>query len=118
MDTIDRLQEILDPKQRVYEEVNRALSRETEHLKNVDRIVCADGFSMSVQASAFHYCSPRDNEGPYTAVEIGYPSEKVDDFMEYIDGGEDDDPTSTVYGYVPLKIVAKTVDTHGGFSKT
>lgn len=37
-----------------------------------DRIVCADGFSVSVQASRTHYSMPRDNDGPYTHVECGY----------------------------------------------
>ena len=38
-------------------------------------IKCKDGFTMSVQASSDHACTPRDNTGPYAAVEIGYPSE-------------------------------------------
>ena len=38
------------------------------------RIVCADGFSMSVQAHAGSYCTPRQNEGPHTHMEGGYPS--------------------------------------------
>jgi len=45
------------------------------------RVVCKNGFSLSVQASQYRYCSPRSDTGPYTHVEIGYPSfEEVGDF--------------------------------------
>jgi len=34
-------------------------------------IVCRDGYSYSVQASVFTYCSPREDNAPrYTAVEV------------------------------------------------
>jgi len=39
------------------------------------RIFCVDGFNMSVQGSAGHYCSPRSLEKDYYKMEIGYPSE-------------------------------------------
>ncbi len=84
------------------------------HLDHVPQIVCADGFKMSVQASAYHYCYPRNSKGPWSAVEIGFPSERVEAFMPYIDGGEDD-PTGTVYGYVPIDLVADAISDHGGF---
>lgn len=86
------------------------------HLAHVPKIKCADGFAMSVQASAAHYCSPRDSEGPWDSVEIGYPTERVESFMPYIDG-EDSEPTGTVYGYVPLTIVAQAIIDHGGFAR-
>ena len=38
------------------------------------RIVCADGFSMSVQAHEHSYCTPRQTEGPHTHMEGGFPS--------------------------------------------
>ena len=44
-------------------------------LKTRPRIFCNDGFSLSVQASRDHYSIPRNNEGPYTHVEVGFPSE-------------------------------------------
>ena len=37
-------------------------------------VVCADGFRMSVQANETAYCDPRDNTGPYTEVEVGFPN--------------------------------------------
>ena len=77
-------------------------------------VVCADGFRMSVQADQFTYCSPRDDKGPYTTVEVGYPS--AYDF--YLKGyAEDPDrPTDTVYGWVPVEQVRLCVDAHGGWA--
>lgn len=95
-------------------EANRVVGW-SEHLHHVPPVECADGFKMSVQASAFHYCSPRDSNGPWCAVEVGFPSERVEQFMPFIDGG-DSDPTDTVYGYVPLSTVAEVIAAHGGFA--
>lgn len=75
-------------------------------------VICADGFCMSVQASEGHYCRPRDNFGPYSAVEVGYPSEAVPELMEYAEDA--DNPTSTVYGYVPVEVVEAVLTAHGG----
>ena len=77
-----------------------------------ERVICADGFSMSVQASEYTYCTPRDSIGPYTAVEIGMPTTREDDFMPYCEDPED--PTGTVYGYVPASIVSRVISRHGG----
>lgn len=78
------------------------------------RLTCADGFSMSVQASGGHYCAPRENFGPWHKVEIGFPSARVEEFMPFIDGDEATTPTDTVYGYVPVEIVATVIAAHGG----
>ena len=73
-------------------------------------VKCADGFQMSVQASEHHYCSPKASgwNTQYTSVEIGFPTEKVEDLMRYIDE-EESDPTNTVYTYVPAVIVCKII---------
>ena len=80
----------------------------------VPAIVCADGFRMSVQADKYTYCRPRQNQGPWTEVEVGFPSAREEALMPYIDGGPDDDPTKTVYGYVPVKVVVYVINRHGG----
>jgi hypothetical protein len=77
----------------------------------VKRIICADGFDMSVQASKYHYCAPRTDTGPYHKVEIGFPSAPVAEFMEYQDGDDD------VYGYVPVEIVNAVIAAHGGIKE-
>ncbi len=76
---------------------------------------CADGFSMSVQGHRGAYSSPRDDFADhYSAVEVGFPSQRVEALMPYIDGGEDTDPTETVYGYVPIEVIEQIVAEHGG----
>ena len=40
------------------------------------RIICNDGFVMSVQGSDHHYSEPRDNVAVFSEMEIGFPSEK------------------------------------------
>lgn len=79
----------------------------------VPAIVCADGFKMSVQACSYTYCTPRQNQGPWTHVEVGFPSAREKTLMPYIDGDEAD-ATGTVYGYVPVEIVVEIINRHGG----
>ena len=76
------------------------------------QIKCADGFTLSVQASQYHYCTPRLDKSFYVAVEVGFPSEKEDLLMEWAE--TPDDPTGTVYGWVPVDVVEKVIDKHGG----
>ncbi len=78
------------------------------------RIICKDGTTMSVQASRSHYSTPRDDyQAPYTKLELGYPSVPpppyLMEFAEY-----PDDPTGTLYGYVPAELVLQFVREHGG----
>lgn len=75
-------------------------------------IFCADGFNFSVQASRGHYCSPRDDSGPWSHFEVGFPSEKVDSLMEYAENPEE--PTETVYGWVPASVIEEIIVAHGG----
>ncbi len=76
-------------------------------------VVCADGFKMSVQASEYNYCSPRETGAPrYFSVEVGFPSEREALLMEWAE--EPERPTETVYGYVPSERVALVIAKHGG----
>lgn len=76
-------------------------------------VKCADGFSMSVQAHEGGYCSPRvDNAERYDSVEVGYPS-VVEPLLEpWCEDPEQ--PTNTVYGYVPSHVVTTVIAKHGG----
>ncbi len=77
------------------------------------RLVCKDGFQMSVQASEGHYCEPRENFlNHYDSVEIGYPSEEELLLLDYAE--DPDELTDTVYGYVPTELVDKVLEKHGG----
>lgn len=77
------------------------------------RLYCYDGYSISVQASEYHYCSPRLNGlQDYESVELGFPSKEDELINEYAE----DNPgcLNTVYGYVPIEIVEKLIEKHGG----
>lgn len=76
------------------------------------RIVCVDGFSVSVQANEGAYCEPREDEGPWIEVECGYPSEEEPLLMKYAENKNR--PTDTVYGWVPVGVVLRVVKNHGG----
>ena len=77
------------------------------------RVICADGFEMSIQAHFGAYCSPRiDNAEKYTSVEIGFPSKREPMLIDFAD--EPSHPTETVYGYVPVQIVTNVIAKHGG----
>lgn len=89
------------------------------YIMNRPRMVCKDGFNISIQASYVHYCSPRHTFKPtedkvYDEVELGFPN-IGDDLIE--DYAEDPtDLTETVYGYVPVDIVVKLIEKHGGLA--
>ena len=87
---------------------------------------CADGFTVSVLAGIGAYCTPHwidakpgtDPEGPFTHVEVGFPSERPepwDQWSEYAETPEE--PTDTVYGQVPAGLVRALVDAHGGVTR-
>lgn len=76
------------------------------------RFVCPDGFSVSIQANEYAYCNPRNDSGPYTSVELGFPSDKPPEYiMDYCE--DSDNPTDTVYGFVPVELVLKMLHEHG-----
>ncbi len=55
--------------------------------KLMPHIVCNDGTTLSVQTSHTHYCTPRTDHGPYSHVEVGYPSVRpTDSWEKYFDG--------------------------------
>lgn len=80
----------------------------------VKPIECKDGLTLSVQASSFNYCSPRNDIGPWCEVEIGFPSERVEEIMPWAENP--DSPCETVYGYVPIEVVEQVIENHGGLA--
>jgi hypothetical protein len=78
------------------------------------RIVCNDGFSMSVQGSAGHYCDPRITQDWYDSLEIGFPSNEETLINQYAENKND--WTNTVYGYVPIEIIQELITKHGGIN--
>ena len=81
-------------------------------LKKNKKIVCADGFAMSVQADEGAYCSPRNDVGPYNEAEIGFPTEEEVLLMPFVE--DHSRPTDTVYAYVPSNVITLVIAKHGG----
>lgn len=80
------------------------------------RLILTDGVSLSVQAGGHSYSSPRDDKGPYTKVEVGFPSETPpESWKEFAEDW--DNPTNTVYGYIPLTMVMLYIGAHGGIDR-
>ena len=78
-------------------------------------IICRDGFRMSVQASKDHACTPRDDLGPYAAVEVGFPSEIEPLLMPFSD--TPNIYTSIVpdiYANVPADTIRAVIQYHAG----
>jgi hypothetical protein len=76
-------------------------------------ITCADGFSFSIARGEFAYCVPRNDEGPYTMVEIGFPSERPEPWDAWRERCETpSDPTETVYPFVPVALVSELIRYH------
>ena len=83
--------------------------------RKYERIVCNDGFSMSVQAFDGAYCHPREllsDANEYTHFEVGFPSSDEIYFLSYAEDLLN--PTETVYAYVAAHFIQKTIYLHGG----
>lgn len=85
------------------------------------KTVCADGVSLSIQASRTHYSIPREDVGPYVAVEVGYVEDKDGkqftpprSWKKHTDGS---DFPNDVYGYIPVKLVVRFIKAHGGIKR-
>lgn len=111
---IESLQKMLTKRIARTQENSRGIME--RKLPNAKPVYCNDGvLSMSVQASRLHYSTPRTDEGPYTHVEVGFPSVKPpQSWAEYCDGDFETKPCDTVYAYVPLELVAEFIELHGG----
>lgn len=90
---------------------NRRQGRST----NCHGLVLADGTTLSVQASNFHYCEPRvdlEDYALYDEFEIGFPSVMIDEIMPWVE--DETRPTDTVYASVPKSIIEQVIESRGG----
>lgn len=98
---------------RKVEYVDKGTGRTYEAVR--PRVICADGYNVSIQANRYCYCDPRiDGAAYYHEVELGYPS--MEDSLINCFAEDHDDYTDTVYGYVPVEIVDQLLEKHGGIS--
>jgi|SRR5215831_6158829 len=81
------------------------------------RITCNDGTTLSVQVGEHMYCTPRNNDGEYSEVEVSFiqdseekPYIPPNSWEQYSDGSFPSD----VYGYVPVALVEEFIASHGG----
>lgn len=88
-----------------------------EYKEIAKKTTCSDGVTLSIQASSFHYSIPREDAGPYDAVEVGFitgkdgkPVTPPRTWKKYADG----DFPNDVYGYVPVALVERFIKQHGG----
>jgi len=83
------------------------------------RVYCADGVSLSIQASEYAYCHPRQRYNrhwtTYVSVEVGYiydentqPFSPPDIWREYQSGNDE------IWAYVPVSVVEEFIEAHGG----
>jgi len=95
-------------------ELFEVMNKNRVHAYNTKKISLNSGLSLSIQASEFHYCSPRESLGDYSlydSFEVGFPSEEVELLKEY---AEDEDFTNTVYACVPKDVILAVVESNGG----
>jgi hypothetical protein len=80
------------------------------------KLYLVDGTTLSVQASALHHCTPQNDVGPYSAVEVGFPSADVPPTWEpYCDGDWVPNGSNRgVFAYVPMIDVMFFIGAHGG----
>ena len=74
---------------------------------------------MSVQVSLHHYCTPHDDYGPYSHVEVAFTSEWEDLLIPYRDRSEPDicGMRPALYVKVPAKTVRDVIAKHAGMAR-
>jgi hypothetical protein len=94
--------------------------RSGDSWKTVPLVRCKNGFTMSVQASPSHMCSPKSDVGPWTMVEVAFPSKRVMVLAPHREGyrGWRKRPplTQSLYPYVPVDVVVQVIEANGGFA--
>lgn len=78
-------------------------------LKLIKPLYLKCGGKVSIQASEDHYCTPRNNTGPYTEWEIGFPEGVPEEAMAILE-----DFDGQIASHVPTLIVQAFVQACGG----
>ena len=93
-------------------EVNGKTIRYTDTHIYRPRVVCKDGFSVSVQADKHRCCEPKGNAENYSKVELLNPSAADSLIKDY--ALDIKNLTDTIYAYVPVAVVDQLLKKHGG----
>lgn len=82
------------------------------------RIVCKDGFSISVQVHNGNYCESENGTRAFgldwKLVEWGFPSEDIDAKKYNAELYNTDDTTKTIGAYVEIGLIDGLCEEHGG----
>jgi hypothetical protein len=112
-----------DLQKRRDDEVNGPVTKFSGNKPLYKRVYFNNGGDISIQASRTAYSEPRDNIGPYTHMEMGYPSEGTvlpKNVLKYVEQGgvyNDDgsqNPYKNVYPYVPVSVIKELINANGG----
>ena len=79
------------------------------------RVICKDGFEMSVQAGQSLNSIPRDVADYYEQAEVGFPSTEETLLTPYAD--DKTNLCDTIYGYVPCSVIDAVLEKHGGIDE-
>ena len=79
-------------------------------------IRCNDGFKMWVQASRVHFCSPRDDAGPYSEVEVTNPNEWETLLLPYTHTMATCGKALAIYANVPTRVILAVIEKHDGLA--
>lgn len=77
-----------------------------------DHVVCDDGARVSVQANRTFWCVPRNDVGPYSAVEAYVPPgapPPPESWTPYREPGD-----NAIFTKLPVALVWEYIDAHGG----
>ena len=77
------------------------------------RATCPDGWSVSIIARRGAYCDPRDDRGPWTHVELGFPTAHEPDLEVYKEPPPEARHEDSVFPYVPVEVVEAILVKHG-----
>jgi hypothetical protein len=75
------------------------------------------GGAMSVQASSHHYCSPKNDTGPYTSVEVLVMSPRLKVPKSFGKPSEKFDNGERLWGFLPVSVLNAEIERRGGIAK-
>jgi hypothetical protein len=90
-----------------------AIKEQSKHMILRYPVQLGDGTVMSIQASEFHYCHPRNNDSyEWESWEIGFPTQVIQELMAYVE--DETQPIDTVYACVPTDVILDIINSRDG----